>query len=235
MGAPGLVAALTLLPRATLPAPNPWFSWAYLRTNMDTLADAAREHLLITAASVVLACMLSLPLALLVRQLPRLQIPVLALAGLLYTIPSLALIAGLWPWLGLSPWTVIVALTLYALLVILRNVLVGLDLTPPEVMDAARGLGYTTGQLLWRVQLPLATPTIMAGVRIATVSTVGLVTIGALVGHGGFGTVILGGFVSNFYHAQIMAGTIAVVVLALLLEAALVIIERLLTPWRERT
>jgi len=235
VGAHPMVAALTALPGAPGPAPNPWFSWAYLTANVDTLARAAREHLLITAASVLLACLLSIPLALLVRRLPRLQVPVLAVAGLLYTIPSLALIAGLWPWLGLSPWTVIAALTLYALLVILRNVLVGLDLTPPEVMDAARGLGYTSGQLLWRVQLPWATPTIMAGIRIATVSTVGLVTIGALVGHGGFGTIILGGFVSNFYHAQIMAGTIAVIALALLLEAALVLTERTLTPWRERT
>ena len=99
------------------------------------------------------------------------------------------------------------------------------------LVDAARGVGYGRRQLLWRVQVPLATPTILAGIRIATVSTVGLVTIGALVGHGGFGTVILGGFVNTFYHAQILAGTIAVVVMALLLEGLLILLERLLTPW----
>ena len=212
-------------------APNPWFSWAYLQANVDDLLLAGREHVLITIAAVVLATAVAVPLALLVRRFPRLQVPVLALSGLLYTIPSLALIAGLWPWLGLSPWTVIVALALYALLVILRNMVVGLDAVPADVVDAARGVGYTRTQLLWRVQVPMATPAIMAGIRIATVSTIGLVTVGALVGHGGFGSIILGGFVNNFYHAQIMAGTIAVVVLALLLEGVLVLLERVLTPW----
>ena len=108
---------------------------------------------------------------------------------------------------------------------------VGLDAVSASVVDAACGVGYGRRQLLWRVQVPLATPTILAGIRIATVSRVGLVTIGALVGHGGFGTVILGGFVNNFYHAQILAGTIAVVVMALLLEGLLILLERLLTPW----
>jgi osmoprotectant transport system permease protein len=221
------------LPAALAPAaaPNPWFSWAYLQANADDLLAAGREHVLITLAAVVLATAVAVPLALLVRRFPRLQVPVLAFSGLLYTIPSLALIAGLWPWLGLSPWTVITALALYALLVILRNMIVGLDAVPPEIVDAARGVGHTRTQLLWRVQVPLAMPTIMAGIRIATVSTIGLVTVGALVGHGGFGSIILGGFVNNFYHAQIMAGTIAVVVLALALEGGLVLLERVLTPW----
>ena len=196
-------------------APNPWFSWTYLERNVDPLLLAAREHIFITVAAMVLAIAVAVPLTLLIRRYPRLQVPVLAGSGILYTIPSLALIAGLWPWLGLSPWTVIVALALYALLVVLRNMVVGLQSVSPSVVDAARAVGYGKNQLLWRVQVPLATPTILAGVRIATVSTVGLVTIGALVGHGGFGTVILGGFVNNFYHAQILAGTIAVVMLAL--------------------
>ncbi|MDQ5976058.1 MAG: osmoprotectant transport system permease protein [Actinomycetota bacterium] len=212
-------------------APNPWFSWTYLERNIDDLLRAGREHLFITIAAMLLAIAVAIPLTLLVRRYPRLQVPVLAGSGILYTIPSLALIAGLWPWLGLTPWTVIVALAMYALLVVLRNMVVGLDAVSASVVDAARGVGYGRRQLLWRVQVPLATPTILAGIRIATVSTVGLVTIGALVGHGGFGTVILGGFVNNFYHAQILAGTIAVVVMALLLEGLLILLERLLTPW----
>lgn len=212
-------------------APNPWFSWTYLERNIDDLLRAGQEHLFITIAAMLLAIAVAIPLTLLVRRYPRLQVPVLAGSGILYTIPSLALIAGLWPWLGLTPWTVIVALAMYALLVVLRNMVVGLESVSASVVDAARGVGYGRRQLLWRVQVPLATPTILAGIRIATVSTVGLATIGALVGHGGFGTVILGGFVNNFYHAQILAGTIAVVVMALLLEGLLILLERLLTPW----
>ena len=212
-------------------APNPWFSWTYLENNADDLLKAGREHIIITLAAMALAIAIAIPLTLLIRRFPRLQVPVLAGSGIIYTIPSLALIAGLWPILGLTPWTVIVALALYALLVVLRNMVVGLEAVSENVVDAARGVGYSGSQLLWRVQVPLATPTILAGVRIATVSTVGLVTIGSLVGHGGFGSVILGGFVNNFYHAQILAGTIAVVILALALEGALILIERALTPW----
>jgi len=212
-------------------APNPWFSWTYLENNADDLLEAGREHVIITIAAMALAIAVAIPLTLLIRRFPRLQVPVLAGSGIIYTIPSLALIAGLWPLLGLTPWTVIVALALYALLVVLRNMVVGLEAVSESVVDAARGVGYSGTQLLWRVQVPLATPTILAGVRIATVSTVGLVTIGSLVGHGGFGTVILGGFVNNFYHAQILAGTIAVVILALALEGALILVERALTPW----
>ncbi|MFZ4511393.1 MAG: ABC transporter permease [Candidatus Nanopelagicales bacterium] len=214
--------------------PNPWFSWDYIESNIDDLLVAAREHVLITIGAVVLAMAITVPLALAVRRLPYLKAPVLGLSDILYTIPSLALIAGLWPVFGLSPWTVIVALALYALLVLLRNVLAGLESTPPDIVDAASGLGYSDRQFLWRVQLPLAVPAIMGGLRIATVSTVGLVTIGALVGHGGFGTIILGGFISNFYRAQIFAGTVAVVALALILEALLLLLERALTPWARR-
>jgi osmoprotectant transport system permease protein len=212
-------------------APNPWFSWRYLQRNYDDLLLAGREHILITFAAVLLAIAIAVPLALLVRRYRRLQVPVLAMSGVLYTIPSLALITGLWPWLGLTPLTVIAALALYALLVVLRNILVGLDGVAPEVVDAARGMGYGGGRMLWQVQVPLALPTILAGIRIATVSTVGLVTVGALVGHGGFGSVILDGFVNNFFHAQILAGTVLVVVLALALEGLLVLLERALTPW----
>jgi hypothetical protein len=111
--------------------------------------------------------------------------PVLALGGVLYTIPALALISILWPVFGLTSVTVTLALAVYALLVVLRNTLVGLEGVPDDVVDAARGMGYGRRRLLWRVELPLALPAIFAGVRLAVVSTVGLVTIGALVGHGG--------------------------------------------------
>jgi osmoprotectant transport system permease protein len=211
--------------------PNPWLSWDYVQQHAADLVGAGKEHLLITVSAVVLAMIVAVPLALLVRRYPSLRGPVLALGGVLYTIPALALISILWPVFGLTAVTVTLALAVYALLVVLRNTLVGLEGVPDDVVDAARGMGYGRRRLLWRVELPLALPAIFAGVRLAVVSTVGLVTIGALVGHGGFGTLILGGFVDNFYHAQIMTATLLTIALAIALEAMLLLLERALTPW----
>lgn len=213
--------------------PNPWFSWTYVQDNLDVLLAAGREHVFITVASMVLAISLAIPLAIIMRHWHRSEGPILTVSGLLYTIPSLAMIAALWPVFGLSETTVIVALSLYALLIVLRNIMVGLQAVPPDTVDAARGMGMRSRSMLWRVEVPLALPAILAGVRLATVSTVGLVTIGSLVGHGGFGTLILSGFVSNFYHAEIMTATIACVLLALIFEFALTVLERWLTPWSQ--
>jgi osmoprotectant transport system permease protein len=130
--------------------------------------------------------------------------------------------------------TVIVALAVYALLVVLRNTVVGLDEVDSQVIDAARGMGMGDRSILWRVEVPLAVPTILAGVRIATVSTVGMVTIGALVGHGGFGSLILSGFQQNFWHAQILTATLACVLLAVVFEVLLLGVERVSTPWARR-
>jgi osmoprotectant transport system permease protein len=224
------VPSLSAADAVELP-PNPWFSWDYVVDHVDELVAAGKEHLAITLASVALAMVVAVPLALVVRRYPRLRGPVLALGGVLYTIPALALISILWPVFGLTPVTVTIALAVYALLVVLRNTLVGLEGVPPDVVDAARGMGYGARRLLWRVELPLALPAILAGVRLAVVSTVGLVTIGALVGHGGFGTLIVGGFVDNFYHAQIMTATLLTVALAIVLEGLLLLLERVLTPW----
>jgi osmoprotectant transport system permease protein len=215
---------------AELP-PNPWFSWDYVQTHVDDLVAAGKEHLLITLSAVLLAMVIAVPLAVLVRRYRSLRGPVLALGGVLYTIPALALISLLWPVFGLTPVTVTIALAVYALLVVLRNTLVGLEGVPADVIDAARGIGYGNRRLLWRVEFPLAIPAILAGARLAVVSTVGLVTIGAMVGHGGFGTLIVGGFIDNFYHAQIMTATLLTVALAVALEALLLLLERALTPW----
>mgnify|MGYP006344946827 FL=1 len=113
----------------------------------------------------------------------------------------------------------------------LRNTVVGLKGVPVDAVDAARGMGFSKSRILLRVEFPLALPTILAGVRIATVSTVGLVTIGALVGYGGYGSMIYTGFLQNFWHAQIMTATIACVLLAMVLEFILQIVERMTTPW----
>jgi len=214
--------------------PNPWFSWAFIRDNQELLLTALREHVSITLVAMVAAIVLAFPLALLSRRYRRLEGPVLALAGVLYTIPALVAIAILWPIFGLSPLTVEIALAVYALLILLRNFIAGLDGVPSDVMEAARGMGFSNRRLLWRVQIPLAVPTMLAGVRIATVSTIGLVTIGALVGHGGFGSLIIRGFEDNLYRAEILTATLACVLLAVLAEVTLLGVERLATPWARR-
>lgn len=215
-------------------APNPWISWDYVVNNTDKLLAAGQEHIFLTVTSVALALLIAFPLAVLVRRYRALHPPVIAFTGVLYTIPSLALISLLWPVFGLSPTTVIIALTIYALLVVLRNTVVGLDDVDPEVLDAARGMGMGKRTMLWRVELPLALPTILAGIRIATVSTVGMVTVGALVGYGGFGSLILSGFIQNFWHAQIFTATVCCVLLAVAFEVLLHGVERLATPWAKQ-
>ena len=207
------------------------------RTTSTISSRPARSTWSSRSRSVALAMVVAVPLALRGQTLPpTARSGARARVGVLYTIPALALISILWPVFGLTTVTVTIALAVYALLVVLRNTLVGLEGVPDDVVDAARGMGYGRRRLLWRVELPLALPAILAGVRLAVVSTVGLVTIGALVGHGGYGTLIVGGFVDNFYHAQIMTATLLTVALAIVLEGALLLLERVLTPWsRTRT
>jgi osmoprotectant transport system permease protein len=215
-------------------APNPWFSWDFIVDNQELLLTALREHVTITVVAVLMAIVVAFPLALIARRYRFLQGPVLGAAGVLYTIPALVVIAVLWPVFGLSPLTVEIALAIYALLILLRNFIAGLDGVPRDAVDAAIGMGFGPARLLWRVQVPLALPTMLAGVRIATVSTIGLVTIGALVGHGGFGSLIIRGFEDNFYRAEILTATLACVALALVAEALLLGVERRATPWASR-
>ena len=216
-------------------AGNPWFSWEYVRTNTSTLVAAAIQHVELTAASVLIAAVLAIPLGILAYRVSWLTGPILALSSVLYTIPSLGLFAVLAPFLGLYASTVVVGLVLYALLVIVRNTLTGLSQVPGEIRDAARGMGYGRLGLLTRIELPLSLPSIMTGLRIATVSTVAMVTVGSVVGgYGGFGELILEGFRNNFYKAQIMTATIATVLLALVFDLLLAAIGRLITPWSKR-
>lgn len=210
---------------------NPWLSWDYVQQHWPELLAAGREHLGITVAAVGLACAAAVPLALLARRVPRLTGAIVGMSGVLYTIPSLALISALWPVFGLTPLTVVIALAIYALLVIVRAILVGLAGVPDETVDSALGMGLSDQQLLWQVQAPLALPSVLAGLRIATVSTVGMVTVGALVGYGGYGTMILAGLNENFYHAKIATATICAIVLAIALDALLLLAERRATPW----
>jgi osmoprotectant transport system permease protein len=213
---------------------NPWFSWDYVQGNSDTILAALREHAWLTAQAVLIAALVAIPLAVLAFWFRSLTGPILALSGVLYTIPSLALFAFVAPYLGTGTATVLLGLVLYALLLIIRNSLAGLNQVPAEVRDAAQGMGYGRFARLLRIDLPLALPGIFTGLRLATVSTVALVTVGVLVGHGGLGQLILGGFRNNFFKAEIMTGTILCVLLALILDLILAGLGRLLTPWARR-
>ncbi|SCE79984.1 osmoprotectant transport system permease protein [Micromonospora purpureochromogenes] len=215
---------------------NPWFSWQYVRDNSDTILAALREHASLTARAVLIAALVALPLAVAAYWFRALAGPILALTGVLYTVPSLALFAFIAPYLGIGAITVLTVVVLYALLVIVRNAVAGLHQVPPEVRDAAEGMGYGRWARLFRIDLPLALPGILTGVRLATVSTVALVTVGVVVGRGGLGQLIFAGFQNNFYKAQIMTGTLLCVLLALVLDLILAGMGRLLTPWlRGRT
>jgi osmoprotectant transport system permease protein len=215
-------------------ASNPWFSWAYVRQNSAEVFAALREHTTLTATSVLIAALIAIPLAVLAYWFPRLAGPILALSGFLYTVPALALFALLAPFVGIGSSTVVIGLVVYALLVIVRNAIAGLTQVPADVRDAARGMGYGRLAVLLRVELPLALPAILTGVRLATVSTVALVTIGVLLGHGGFGQPMTAGFRSG-YRAEIMMNVLFCVGLALVLDLFWIVVGRLVTPWQRRS
>jgi len=215
-------------------ASNPWFDPSYVSDNWNTILGHLGEHVRLTVAAVALGVLLALPLALLARRSRWLAGAVLGGSTFVYAIPSLAMFAFLFPATGLTATTVLVGLVLYALVILVRNFLTGLQGVPDDVREAARGMGYGPVRLFWQVDLPLAMPAFMAGIRVATVSTVALTTVGVIVGHGRLGQLITGGFNANFYRAQIVTGALGCVLLALLADALLAGAERLLTPWTRR-
>jgi osmoprotectant transport system permease protein len=198
--------------------------------NTSEIASRGVQHLWLTVASVSLGLVIAFPLAVLAHRHHRALAPVTWVAGLLYTIPSLALISLLVTITGFSYVTVIIPLTSYTLLILIRNIVAGLDGVPADAKEAALGMGFTPTQLLWRVEIPLAMPVIIAGPRIATVSTIGLVTIAALIGRGGFGQFILLGL-NEFFWTPLLVGVILSVVLAVLADLALLAVQRAVTPW----
>jgi osmoprotectant transport system permease protein len=212
-------------------APNPWFDGSYVVDNWSTISGDLAEHIRLTVTAVVLGAVLALPLALLARRSRFVAGPILGLSTVIYSIPSLAMFAFIFPFTQLSSNTVLIGLVAYSLVILVRNFLTGLQGVPDDVREAARGMGYGPARMLVQVDLPLALPAFMAGLRIATVSTVALTTVGVLVGHGGLGQLIVGGFDANFYRAEIVTGTVGCVLLALLADLLLAGAERLLTPW----
>lgn len=210
---------------------NPWFTWSYVRDNSGDLTTALHQHLVLTVETIAIGLVIAFPLAILAHRYHRLAGPILGLTGVIYTIPSLALFAFLAPFTGLSKRTVLIGLVMYALLILVRNMLAGLEGVPADVREAAQGMGYGRARMLWKVELPVAAPAIMAGVRVATVSTVALVTVGVIVGYGGLGGLILRGFQNNFYRAEIVTASGLTVALGLTLDLLLAGVTRLVTPW----
>lgn len=213
--------------------PNPWLSAQYLRDNAGDVLAALGQHVGLTVQAVLIATAIALPLGLLAHRRPRLAGPLLSTAGVLYTIPSLALFAVLAPYTGIGRVTVLIGLVLYALLLLVRGVLVGLGGVDPAAKDAARGMGFSSTAMLWKVELPLALPAMVSALRLATVSTVALTTVGVVVGAGGLGQLLFRGFRSN-YHAEIMTATLLCLVLALVADLLLAVAGRLATPWQVR-
>ncbi|MEU5423512.1 ABC transporter permease [Streptomyces sp. NPDC001407] len=209
---------------------NEWICGEYLRTRGHELTDATLQHIGITLASVAIGVLVAFPLALLARRWRAAAGPVLGLTTVLYTVPSLAMFSLLVPVFGLSVSVVVTGLVLYSLTVLVRNILAGLASVPEEAREAARGMGYGPLRLLFAVELPLALPALMAGLRIATVSTVSLTTVGAIIGYGGLGNLIYEGM-HSYFKAQVLTASVLCVVLAIVADLLLLLVQRLLTPW----
>jgi osmoprotectant transport system permease protein len=210
---------------------NGAFCWDWVSAHWgDTLRPALLQHLSLTGIALALGFAIAFVLALAAHRSGRLAAPVVLVTGLLYTIPSLALFQLLVPVTGLSRTTAEVALVSYTLLILFRNTLAGLAGVPEEVRDAARGMGLTRRQLLWRVELPLALPAIVAGLRIATVTVISLATVAVFVVNEGLGAPIYAGLQQTFKTELIAAGALCVA-LALVADGLLVLLQLALTPW----
>lgn len=208
--------------------------WSWISDNSGEILDRLIEHLQLTSIAVFFGLLISFPLAVFAYRHRRAYAPITAVTGIVYTIPSLALFAFLVPYTGLSTLTAEIGLIGYTLLILIRNIVAGLDGVPPDAREAALGMGYSRRQLLWRVEMPLAIPVILAGIRLATVTTIGLVTVAALIGKGGLGYFILLGFRRDFTTASIVGAVLSLAV-AVAADAALLGVERAATPWARKS
>jgi osmoprotectant transport system permease protein len=213
---------------------QPLIDWEWIGRNMDQIVDRTWQHIGLTAVSVGLGLVISVGLAIVALRWRWTFTPITWVTGLLYTIPSLALFAILVPVVGLNATNAVIALTSYTLLIIIRNLVAGIDGVPASVIEAADGMGYTSQARFWKMEVPLALPAIVAGLRIATVTTVGLVTVTAVLGLGGYGFFILRGL-NTFFWTQILVGVVLSVALATVFDIGFVWLERLLSPWARRS
>lgn len=209
------------------------FCWGWVREHWgDTLQPALVQHLELTAIAVGIGFALAFGLALVSHRYGRLEQPLAIVTALLYTIPSLALFQLLVPFTGITWTTVEIALVAYTLVVLYPNIANGLRSAPPEVLEAARGMGLSTRQVLWRVELPLAVPSIVAGLRIAVVSTITIATIAAFLLPQGLGYPIFRALqLPTPFKTEIYSAGALAILLALACDALLVLLRRALVPW----
>ncbi len=213
------------------------FQWSWVQRNLDAIWDRTLEHVYLTAVAIGVGFVISLGLSLVALRWRRAYQPITLVTGLLYTIPSLALFAFLVPVTGLSVLTAEIGLVSYTLLILIRNMVTGINEIPSDVIESADGMGYTRSRRFWEIEVPLAMPVIITGIRIATVTVIGLVTVTSLIGLGGLGFFILRGlqtFSSPIGTTQIIVGTALSVFLAVAADLSLSGIQRLLTPWASR-
>jgi len=205
---------------------------AWIVDHLDELAYRTFQHLLLASIAVGIGFVISFFLAVIAVRRRAAYAPILAFSDVLYTIPSLALFAVLISVTGITLLTVEIPLVMYTLVIFVRNIAAGFDSVPTDVIGAADGLGYTSSQRLWRVEVPLAVPLIIAGLRLAAVSTIGLVTVTSILGDsfGGLGFFILEGYRRSF-PTELYFGAIPSILLAFLVDALLVRMERSITPW----
>ena len=211
---------------------QPFIDWEWVGSHLGLIGERLVEHIWLTVLAVALGLLISLPVSVYVHRRRRLYPVAAGIAGSLYTIPSIAFMGLLIPFLGLSTKTALIPLVAYTLLILIRNIVTGLDGVPEDLKEAALGMGYSARELRWKVEIPLALPAIVAGVRLATVSTIGLVTITALIGKGGLGQLLLQGFRSLLPRTTaVTIGAVLSVVLAVGADILLLRLQRAMTPW----
>ena len=206
--------------------------WAWMVDHLDELLARVVQHIWLTLIAVSIGFVISFVLAILAVRRRSTYGPILGLTDILYTIPSLALFAALVSITGITLLTVEIPLVMYTLVIFVRNIATGFDTVPVDVLEAANGLGYTRTQRLWRVEVPLAVPLIVAGLRLATVSTIGLVTVSSILGDtfGGLGFFILEGYRRSF-PTELYFGAIPSILLAIAFDLLLTRLQRRATPW----
>jgi len=213
----------------------PIFQWKWVDRNADDIVQRLVEHISLTAAALGIGLVVSIGLAVISLRYRWSYGVILSTAGALYVIPSLGAFAVLVPFFGLTFVTAMIPLATYTLLILVRNIVTGVDQVPAEVREAAVGMGYTRGRLLWQIELPLALPVVIAGLRVAAVTTIGLVTVTSMLGLGGLGYFIRAGIQNATPNStEIIVGMALSVALAVVVDLLLWLGERLLTPWTRR-